>query len=263
MTVAIDVPVVDLEEVRDEIRAMYREVARNPGGDFHFETGRPLAERLGYPAGWLDAVPAESLASFAGVGFALDLADLRPGSHVVDLGCGTGTDAFIAAHIVGPGGSVIGVDMTDHQLGQARTQRDLAGLDHVVFVKGYVEDPPDEPGCADAVISNGVLNLVPDKARAFGAAARALRPGGRLAVADIVGAREIKARTRANTHLWAACIAGAVPLQHYVDGIHAAGLTVEEVRINHAYRFRSPRAAETADRYGVVSVSIRATKDRR
>jgi len=259
MTVVTDVP-VDLEEVRAEIRAMYREVARDPGGDFHFEMGRPLAERLGYPAAWLDAVPAEALASFAGVGHMLDLAELGRGDSVVDLGSGAGTDAFAAAHLVGPHGSVVGVDMTEHQLGKARTLRDRAGLDHVVFVKGYVEEPPLPDASADAVISNGVLNLVPDKARAFAAAARLLRPGGRLAIADIVSARELKPRTRANTQLWAACIAGAVPLDGYLDGIRAAGLTVEDVRVNRQYRFVSERALDAADTYGAVSVSIRATK---
>ena len=262
MTVATDAPVVDLEQVRDEIRAMYREVARDPAGDFHFEMGRGLAERLGYPAPWLDAVPAEALASFAGVGHMIDLAELAPGDRVVDLGSGSGTDAFVAAHLVGPDGDVVGVDMTEHQLGKARTQRDLAGVEHLVFVKGYVEDPPVAAGSADAVISNGVLNLVPDKARAFASAARALRPGGRLALADIVSARELKPRTRANTQLWAACIAGAVPLERYLDGIRAAGLTVDEVRVNHQYRFISQRALDAADTYGVVSVSIRATKQK-
>jgi SAM-dependent methyltransferase len=261
MTVATDIPIVDLEQVRDEIRAMYREVARDPMGDFHFEMGRPLAERLGYPARWLDAVPPEALASFAGVGHMIDLAELAPGDRVVDLGSGSGTDAFVAAHLVGPDGGVIGVDMTEHQLGKARTQRDLARIDHAVFVKGYVEEPPVEAESAEAVISNGVLNLVPDKAQAFASAARVLRPGGRLALADIVSARELKPQTRANTQLWAACIAGAVPLDRYLDAIRAAGLTVEEVRLNHHYRFVSQRAQDAADRYGVVSVSIRATKD--
>lgn len=260
MTVATGAGAVDLDEVRDEIRAMYETVARDPGGDFHFELGRRLAERLGYPREWLDAVPAGALAAFAGVGHMVDLADLRPGSSVVDLGSGSGTDAFVAAHLVGPRGSVIGIDMTEHQLGLARTQRDIAGIDQAVFVKGYVEDPPVEAGSADAVISNGVVNLVPDKARVFAAAARVLRPGGRLALADIVTSREVKPRTRANTQLWAACIAGAAPLHRYVDELGAAGLTVEEIRVNQRYRFVSPRALEAARTYGVVSVSIRAGK---
>jgi len=251
---------VDLDEVRRQIRAMYRDVARDPGGDFHFEMGRALAKRLGYPQEWLDAVPAEALASYAGVGHMLDLARIGPGDRVLDLGSGAGTDAFVAGHLVGPAGAVVGVDMTEEQLAKARTLRDIAGLQHVCFLHGYVEEPPVEPESFDAVISNGVLNLVPDKARAFAAAADALRPGGRLAIADIVSARELRPRTRANTQLWAACIAGSVPLERYVEHIREAGLTVEAVRLNPNYRFVSQRALEAVAIYGVVSVSIQAVK---
>ena len=259
MTVTTSVPDVDLDEVRRQIRAMYRDVARDPGGDFHFEMGRALAKRLGYPPEWLDAVPAEALRSYAGVGHMLDLARLAPGDRVLDLGSGAGTDAFVAAHLVGPAGAVVGVDMTEEQLGKARTARDLAGLHHVCFLHGYVEEPPVEPESFDAVISNGVLNLVPDKARAFRAAATALRPGGRLAIADIVSARPLKAATRRDTSLWAACIAGAVPLDDYVAAIRAAGLALEAVRLN-PYAFRSERAAAAAGRYGVASVTLLAAK---
>jgi arsenite methyltransferase len=253
-------PGVDLEEVRGHIREMYREVARRPDAPFHFEMGRGLAERLGYPAAWLDAVPAEAVESFAGVGQMLDLAGLQPGDRVLDLGSGAGTDAFIAGVLVGPEGSVVGVDMTDAQLAKARALRDRAALHHVSFVEGYVEEPPVEPGSIDAVISNGVINLVPDKELAFRAAAAALRPGGRLAVADIVSARVLKERTRRKTELWAACIAGAVPLEQYVAAIEAAGLTVRAVRVNRDYRFLSERAVGAADWYGVVSVSVQAVK---
>lgn len=250
---------VDPDELRGHIQAMYRDVAQRPGGDFHFALGRPVAEQLGYPAAWLDAVPEAALASFAGVGLALDLAALRPGERVLDLGSGSGTDAFVAAHLVGPSGVVTGVDMTAAQLAKARALRDAAGLRHVSFVEGDVTAPPAEPGSVDAVISNGVLNLVPDKAAAFRAAAAALRPGGRLALADIVSARPLKERTRRNTQLWAACIAGAVPLEDYLAAIDEAGLVVEVVR-HHDYRFLSRRAIDAAERYGATSVSVRAVK---
>ncbi|MEA2177886.1 MAG: arsenite methyltransferase [Solirubrobacteraceae bacterium] len=251
---------VDLEDVRSHIVAMYRDVAHRPEGEFHFEMGRPLAERLGYPAAWLDAVPVEAVESFAGVGHMLDLAQLAEGDRVLDLGSGAGTDAFIAGHLVGPSGHVVGVDMTDAQLAKARTLRDRHGHENVAFVQGFVEEPPAEAGGFDAVVSNGVFNLVPDKARAFAAVARALRPGGRLAVADIVSARVLRDRTRSNTQLWAACIAGAVPLEEYITGIEAAGLKVRAVRVNRDYRFVSARAIGAADWYGVVSVSIQAVK---
>jgi SAM-dependent methyltransferase len=251
---------VDLEEVRAQVQDMYRAVATRPGDEFHFEMGRALAERLGYPVAWLDAAPPEAVESFAGVGHMLDLARLAPGDRVLDLGSGAGTDAFIAGHLVGERGSVTGVDMTDAQLAKARALRDRDGRHNVSFVQGHVEEPPAEPGSVDAVISNGVINLVPDKGRVFRAVATALRPGGRLAVADIVSARVLKERTRRNTQLWAACIAGAVPMEEYVQGIESVGLSVETVRVNRDYRFLSARACEAADRYGVFSVSIEAVK---
>ena len=253
-------PVVDAVALRERVQEMYRDVARHPDGDFHFETGRAVAERLGYPAGWLDAVPPDALASFAGVGHMLDLAAIRPGETVLDLGSGSGTDAFIAAQLTGPEGRVIGVDMTDAQLAKARRLRDDLGLQHVAFAEGLIEEPPVEPGSGDVVISNGVINLAPDKDAVFSAVARALRPGGRLALADIVSARELIERTRRNVALWAACIAGAVPHDQYLGAIEAAGLRVETVRANAAYRFLSSRARAAADKYGVASVSVLATK---
>ena len=253
-------PIVDAGELRDHIRAMYREVAEHPDGDFHFELGRPVAERLGYPADWLDAVPPDALASFAGVGHMLDLAAIEPGDTVLDLGSGSGTDAFVAAHLTGPTGRVIGVDMTDEQLAKARRLRDGLGLEHVGFVEGLIEDPPVEPGSVDVVISNGVVNLAPDKDAVFRAAARALRPGGRLAIADIVSARELIERTRRNVALWAACIAGRraprrLPRRH--RGGRPAG---RDRARQQAYRFLSPRARAAAEKYGVTSVTVLATK---
>jgi arsenite methyltransferase len=252
-------PLIDTAELRDRVREMYREVAEQPNGTFHFETGRAVAERVGYPAVWLDRVPPEALASFAGVGHMLDLARIVPGETVLDLGSGSGTDSFIAAHLTGATGRVMGVDMTDAQLAKARRLRDAHGLSHVVFVEGLIEDPPSEPGMVDVVISNGVINLAPDKDAVFRAIANTLRPGGRLAVADIVSQRELIERTRRNVSLWAACIAGAVPQDDYLAGIEAAGLRIETVRAND-YAFLSPRAQAAADKYGVTSVSVLAVK---
>src|SRR5215204_3066124 len=155
--------IVDAGELRDHVREMYRGVANEPDGGFHFETGRALAERLGYPAPWLDAVPPDELASFAGVGHMLDLAAIAPGDSVLGLGSGSGTDSFIAAKLTGPDGHVLGVDMTDAQLRKARRLRDAADLRHVAFLNALIEEPPVEPGSVDVVISNGVINLAPDK----------------------------------------------------------------------------------------------------
>jgi arsenite methyltransferase len=253
-------PIVDAEELRARIRDMYRAVAEQPNGSFHFQVGRPVAEALGYPAEWLDAVPVEALASYAGVGHMLDLAGIQPGEKVLDLGSGSGTDAFIAAHLTGPTGRVLGVDMTDAQLAKARRLRDEHSIVQLVFVKGLIEEPPAEPGSIDVVISNGVINLAPDKGAVFRAAAAALRPGGRLAIAHNGAERELIERTRRNVGLWAACIAGAVPEHDYVTALEAAGLQIERVRPNADYKFLSPRAQAAAEKYGVTSVTVLATK---
>jgi arsenite methyltransferase len=248
---------IDAGALRHEIRVMYRDVAREPEGDYHFELGRRLAERLGYPHEWLDAIAPEALASFAGVGHYLELAEIQPGETILDLGSGSGTDSLIAAHLTGPGGHVTGVDMTDAQLTKARRH----APPNVEFVEGLIEAPPVEGESIDVVISNGVINLAPDKQAVFDAAAYALRRGGRLAISDIVSELTLAERTRSNVALWAACVAGAVPLTRYLEAIEGAGLRVQTVRTNTAYEFVSSRAQEAAERYGVTSVSLLAVKD--
>ncbi|MBJ7330109.1 MAG: methyltransferase domain-containing protein [Solirubrobacteraceae bacterium] len=251
---------VDVDDLRAEIRATYDRVAREPDAEFHFEMGRALAARIGYPAEDLDAVPPDALASFAGVGHALDLAALAPGDRVVDLGCGSGTDVFAAARRVGPEGRVVGIDMTPGQLAKARALRDAACLPHVAFEHAQIESLPLRARWADVVISNGVVNLVPDKGAVFAEAARVLRPGGRLALADIVSNREIKPTTRAKADLWAACVAGAIVREDYLALIEGAGLRVEQVRRNPEYRFISERAQSTCAKYGVEVIEVLAVK---
>jgi ubiquinone/menaquinone biosynthesis C-methylase UbiE len=256
-------PQLDARELIDEqyleraIVEMYTEVATNPGGDFHFLTGRPLAEALGYDPALLDRIPAEAVESFAGVGHYFDLAALRDGEVVVDLGSGSGTDLFCAAVQVGPAGRAIGIDMTPAQLAKAGRLRDAAGLDRVELVEGRIESVPLPDGVADCVVSNGVINLAPDKASVFREAARLLRPGGRLALADIVSGRPLVGRTRRNTDLWAACIGGAIPQESYVEAIEAAGLQVQELRENE-YEFLTEHALQACDKYGDMSVSLMA-----
>ena len=213
------------------------------GGGAPLRGGRGLAERLGYPGQLLDAIPAEALASFAGVGHHLDLAALEPGEAVLDLGSGSGTDVFCAAVLVGESGRVVGVDITDDQLDKAARLRDTRGLPQVQFVEAHIEELPFDDASFDAVVSNGVINLSPAKDRVFAEAARVLRPGGRLAIADIVSGRALKERTRRNVELWAACIAGAIPRSDYLEAIEAQGLHVKELR-NNDYRFISERALE-------------------
>jgi len=221
--------------------------------------GRPVAEHLGYPAALLDAVPAEAIASFAGVGHHLDLAAIRPGEAVLDLGSGSGTDIFCAAVLAGESGRVVGVDMTDAQLEKAARLRDAAGLSQVELVEARIEELPFDDATFDVVISNGVINLSLLKGKVFAEAARVLRPGGRLAISDIVSGRALKERTRRNVELWAACIAGAIPRTSYLEAIAAQGMVVRELRRND-YRFISERALEACSTYQVESISLLAAK---
>jgi arsenite methyltransferase len=250
----IDARQLDTAELQARVVAMYEQVALDPHQEFHFETGRSLAERLGYPAPDLDGIPAESIDSFAGVGCFFDLAALQAGETVLDLGSGSGMDSFLAALAVGPEGTVIGVDMTRAQLDKAQR---LAGAG-VEFRHGFIEDPPVEPGTVDCMISNGVINLAPDKGRVFTAAARALHPGGRLAIADIVTAVALPDGVTCDAALWAACIGGAMQSDLYLTTIEAAGFLVDTVQENTAYRFLSDRANDATTTYGVTSICVLA-----
>jgi len=250
---------VDGERLEAEVKDMYRHVARGDDDHLHFEVGRPVAEYLGYPHGLLDAIPAQALASFAGVGHHLDLAALKPGESVLDLGSGSGTDVFCAAICVGESGRVVGVDITDEQLAKARALRDEHGFCEVEFVESHIEELPFDDASFDVVISNGVINLSPTKDRVFAEAARVLRPGGRLALADIVSGKALKERTRRNVDLWAACIAGAVPRASYLGAIEQQGLQIRDVRPND-YRFVSTRAQSACSTYEVESISLLAVK---
>ena len=250
---------VDGERLEAEVKDMYRHVAREEEADLHFELGRDLAEHLGYSRELLDAIPAEALASFAGVGHHLDLAALQPGEEVLDLGSGSGTDVFCGAVLVGESGRVVGVDITDEQLKKARRLRDETGLSQVDFVESHIEELPFDDASFDAVISNGVINLSLLKGRVFAEAARVLRPGGRLALADIVSGRALKERTRRNVELWAACVAGAIPRDSYIKALEDNGLEVGELRVND-YRFVSDRALEACSTYEVESISLVAVK---
>jgi SAM-dependent methyltransferase len=250
---------VDVDALETKVKEMYRQVAREEEAELHFEVGRDLAEHLGYPAALLDAIPGEALASFAGVGYHLDLAALSAGETVLDLGSGSGTDVFCAAVQVGTTGRVVGVDFTPEQLAKATALLVRAGLDQVDFVEARIDDLPFADASFDVVMSNGVINLSVVKNRVFAEAARVLRPGGRLALADIVSGKPLKERTRRNVELWAACIAGAIPRRSYVEAIEAAGFAVEDIRHND-YRFISERALDACSTYEVESVSLVARR---
>jgi SAM-dependent methyltransferase len=251
---------LDTADLTERVKGMYQEVALYPDREFHFETGRPLAERLGYPASDLDRIPAAAIDSFAGVGYFLDLAAIAPGEVVLDLGSGSGTDAFLAALATGDDGKVIGVDMTAEQLTKARELAAEAGVANAEFRAGQIEEPPVDPGSVDCVISNGVINLSPDKPAVFAAAATALRSGGRLAIADIVTTTQLPEGVTCDASLWAACIGGAMQRDRYQEAIEAAGFEILEVRGNDRYRFVSDRADNATRKYGVTSISLLARR---
>ena len=239
---------------------MYRAVAQEPEGDFHFEMGRGLAERLGYGKDALDAIPADAIRSFAGVGHYFDLAPPREGETVVDFGSGSGMDSFIAARAVGATGKVIGIDMTDEQLAKATRLADAGGFANVSFRHAYIESTGLDEAWCDLVISNGVINLAPDKGAVFREAARILRTGGRLALADIVTDVQLPEGITCDATLWAACIGGAVRQDAYLGAIEAAGLRIVTHRVNDEYRFLSSNAVKASQKYGVKSISLVATK---
>ena len=195
-------PTVDAEALREEVKGKYRAVAIDPGGTYHFHTGRAAAKRLGYDDAVVDPLPDTAVESFAGVGNPFELRTLEKGEKVVDIGSGAGFDCFIAASQVGPGGQVVGIDMTEEMLAKSRATATAMGADNVEFRKGLIEEMPVEDGWADVVISNGVINLCPDKKHIFEEIMRVLRPGGTLQFADIANGKSVPASAIADIDLW-------------------------------------------------------------
>ena len=251
---------VNASDLEKKVKAMYTDVAKKPKDEFHFEMGREMAERLGYPADTLDTIPQEAIDSFAGVGYYFNYADLQEGESVIDFGSGSGMDTFFAARRVGENGCVIGVDMTDAQLYKASLLRDASDLNNVLYFKSYIQNTPCRNGSFDAVISNGVVNLVPNKDMVFKEAARLLKPGGRLALADIVTETRLPEGISCDATWWAACIGGALQQDDYLGAIRNAGFVIEQVKDNPEYHFLSDSAQGATQTYGVKSISVLARK---
>jgi arsenite methyltransferase len=201
---AVACPVdLDTLQLRAEIQSIYARVATEPSGTFHFHRGPSYAASLlGYDATQLASIPSESTASFAGVANPHRIGSLRPGATVVDIGCGAGMDLLLAAEAVGPAGRAIGVDMTDAMATRARAAAREIGLDNVEVRLGDALHLPVESGTVDVVMSNGVINLTPDKGIAFSEVFRVLKPGGEFFYADIVVADELSEALRRNIELW-------------------------------------------------------------
>lgn len=197
-----ETPAVDLDNLRQAIQDEYALVANEPEHGFHFLVGIPLAQLLGYQEEWLLKIPEPTLASFAGTGNPFSAGRLQPGENIVDVGCGGGIDSLIAANMVGPQGRVVGVDMTLAMLTKARASATAAGITNVEFREGFGEALPVEDAWADVVISNGVLNLMPDKDGALREMARVLKPGGRLQIGDILVQKPVPQSAKEDIALW-------------------------------------------------------------
>ncbi len=258
-TTTVAKSIVNKEELKLKVKKMYREVALHPEVTYHFEMGRALAQRLGYPSQILDNIPSSSIDSFAGVGYYFDLAQLQKGESIVDLGSGSGMDVFFAALQVGDRGEVIGIDMTTEQLNKAERLSKQHNFKQVVFRNSYIESIPVVSGSIDAVISNGVINLSSEKEKVFQEAARVLKTGGRLALSDIATTVKLPDNISCNATLWAACIGGAMQIDEYYALIEGAGMKVIKVKEN-PYQFLSNSAKGATKDYGIKSISLLAVK---
>ena len=248
--------------ILDAVRTMYTAVAMSPDREFHFPTGRAACEFVGYPAAALDALPVEAVESFAGVGYPFAADVLAAGDIVLDIGSGSGTDALIASHLVGPGGRVIGLDMTAAMRDKLRANVERGGATNVSVREGNAEAIPLDEASVTVVTSNGVLNLVPDKHKAVEEIARVLRPGGRVQIADIVVTTPPSEACRSHPELWAECIVGATTESAYLDLFRAAGLVEVETLGRFDY-FAGSSSAETrkvAGSFGAAAIVMRARK---
>jgi ubiquinone/menaquinone biosynthesis C-methylase UbiE len=250
------------EQIFHAVSAMYTDVANSPAKLFHFPTGRPACLFVGYPEALIDVVPETAVESFAGVGYPFEVRAICVGNLVLDVGSGSGTDALIAANLVGPQGKVWGLDMTGAMLEKAQANATKMGTSHVEFLEGNAEKIPLPDRSVDVVTSNGVLNLVPDKFRAFSEIFRVLGPGGRIQISDIVLNRPILSKSRENPMLWAECIVGAVLENEYVEMLRAVGF--KDVRVIRSLDYFSkssePETQEVAAIYGAKSVTLRGRK---
>jgi arsenite methyltransferase len=240
----------DVAALRTQVLATYDRVARDPTGEFHFHRGpRYAADYLHYDADELASLPDQCTACFAGVGNPLRIGPIHPGETVLDHACGAGMDLLLAARRVGPAGHAFGVDMTPAMRDVASSAAAEAGLGAIVTIRaGLFEQLPINDESVDVVISNGVVNLAPDKSRVFAEIHRVLRPGGRLYMADVVVQRELKKEVRSNPDLWAACIAGALP-------------EPELAEIAQAFGFRGSRVTERFDCFRDTTAQAKVAGD--
>lgn len=250
------------EAIHRAVRDMYTAVACEPERQFHFPTGRAACELLGYPADCLADLPQQAVESFAGVGYPFAAGVIREGDRVLDVGSGSGTDALISARLVGPRGRVYGLDMTAPMRAKLQATAAAAGVANLEVLEGDAEAIPLADASVDVVTTNGVLNLVPDKARAIAEIHRVLKPGGRLQIADIALARPVAERFRQDPQLWAECVVGAVEEERYIAMLRNAGFeNVERIAdLDYFSLSSSAKTREVARLFNAHSVALRAQK---
>lgn len=252
----------DVAALRARIRETYSRLAASPDGDFHFHRGPTYAVALlGYDAAELATLPAEATEAFAGVGRPFAAGDPGPGEVVLDHACGAGMDLLLAARRVGPTGRAIGVDFTPAMVSRARRAAAAAGLtDRTEILQGAFEALPLPPASVDVVISNGVLNLAPDKRVVFREIVRVLRPGGRLLLADVVVQRELVLAARRDPELWAACVAGALPEPELVELAREAGLVEPRIVARFDCFRDTPAERKTSRDLRIGAVTLAASR---
>ncbi|MPZ11716.1 MAG: methyltransferase domain-containing protein [Kiloniellaceae bacterium] len=238
------------EQILRAVRDMYHAVATTPLRQFHFPTGRDACLFVGYPQEWLDQLPSAAVESFAGVGFPFRAGVIQRGDRVLDLGAGSGTDALIAARLVGPEGQVFALDMTPAMLSKLKRNIAAEGVTNVHVIEGNAEAIPLADASVDVVTSNGVLNLVPEKPKAFAELLRVLRPGGRAQLADIVVSRPAGKAARRDPKLWAECVVGAALEDDYLDLIRSAGF--EDVSVLRRFDYFSASSSADTRRFAGV-----------
>ncbi len=250
---------LNLEALRAAIQKEYGAVALNPQQGFHFHTGRPLAQMLGYRNAWLEGIPETSIESFAGTGNPFSINEIQVGEQVVDVACGAGIDSLIAAKMVGPNGRVIGVDMTPAMLAKACHSAAEARLANIEFREGFAESLPVPDSWADVVISNGALNLMPDKTAALKEMARVLKPGGRLQIGDLIVQKAVPTSAKQKIKLWTGCIAGAVLETELCATVVKAGFVGFEITWRDSVFDGAPQQSSAAN-FGTLGINFRARK---
>ncbi|HJT19776.1 MAG TPA: methyltransferase domain-containing protein [Nitrospira sp.] len=250
------------EAIFHAVQEMYTEVAQSPEKTFHFPTGRAACLFVGYPDAELDVLPETAVESFAGVGYPFAAQAIRKGNRVLDIGSGAGTDALLAATLVGSEGKVWGIDMTPAMIAKARANSAGNRFGHVEFLEGNAEQIPLPDAVADVVTSNGVLNLVPDKSKAFAQIFRVLRQGGQFQISDIVVGKPILSQSREDPQLWAECIVGAVMESEYRGMLREAGFTGVEIirRLDYFSKSSEPDTRRVAASYGALSMTLKGYK---